>query len=170
MINNSTLTTDAGAATTRNERRRRARVIVHGTILIVPKKDSCGDRKAPTAQNDKDFKPCHVHGPKSEHSYDECRHNPKNTNKSNKASFYVKKRGHDAHHIDIVVSVKGTSLPVKMTLPFQAMERSTTTSRVATRGPTRIIIFMILQKKGGFSRQSMWVTSPQDRRPLVEQL
>ena len=115
-----------------------------------PKKDSRGDRKKPTAQNDKDFKPCHVHGPKSEHSYDECRHNPKNTNKSNKASFYVKKRGHDAHHIDIVVSVKGTSLPVKTTLPFQAMERSTTTSRVATRGPTRIIIFMILQKKGRF--------------------
>jgi hypothetical protein len=41
-----------------------------------------------------------VHGPKSEHSYDECRHNPKNANKSNKASFYVKKREHDAHHID----------------------------------------------------------------------
>ncbi len=33
-----------------------------------PKKDSHGDHKAPTAQNDKDFKPCHVHGPKSEHS------------------------------------------------------------------------------------------------------
>jgi len=65
-----------------------------------PEKDSRGDRKKPTARNDKDFKPCHVHGPKSEHSYDECRHNPKNANKSNKASFYVKKRGHDAHHID----------------------------------------------------------------------
>ena len=65
-----------------------------------PEKDSCGDGKTPTARNDKDFKPCHVHGPKSEHSYDECRHNPKNANKTNKSSFYVKKRGHDAHYVD----------------------------------------------------------------------
>jgi hypothetical protein len=52
------------------------------------------------ALNDKDLKPCHVHGAKSEHSYDECRRNPKNTNATNKSSYYVKKRGHDAQYND----------------------------------------------------------------------
>ncbi len=65
-----------------------------------PEKDSRGDHKAPTARNDKDLKPCHVHGAKSEHSYDECRLNPKNANTMNKSSYHIKKRGHDAHYND----------------------------------------------------------------------
>ena len=88
VTNNSKLMTDAGAATTRNERCCRARVIVHGTILIVLKKDSCGDRKAPTTRNDKDFKPCHVQGAESEHSNDECKRNKKKR-KRDKQVYYV---------------------------------------------------------------------------------
>ncbi len=34
------------------------------------KKDSCGECKAPTMQNNKDFKPCHVHGAEFKHSYE----------------------------------------------------------------------------------------------------
>jgi hypothetical protein len=58
------------------------------------------ERKAPTVRRDKDFKPCHLHGPKSEHSFDECRRNPKNASATNKSSYYVKKRGNDAHYND----------------------------------------------------------------------
>ncbi len=126
-----------------------------------PKKDSRGDRKAPTAQNDKDFKPCHVHGVKSEHLYDKCRRNPKNANATNRSSYYIKKCGYDAHDILIIaVSVAGTSPQASAILPFQVTGKSKT-SWVTTRGPTRIIILMILQKKRGWSRKTMWVTSPQ---------
>jgi hypothetical protein len=65
-----------------------------------PEKDSRGDRKAPPEQKDKDFKPCHVHGIESKHSYDECSRNPKNAKTTNKSSYYVKKRGNDAHYSD----------------------------------------------------------------------
>ena len=63
-------------------------------------KDSRGDRKAPAAQKDKDFKPCHLHGPDCKHSYDECSRNPKNAKTTNKSSYYVKKRGNDTHYGD----------------------------------------------------------------------
>ncbi len=46
----------------------------------------CGDtrsKKGPPAPGDKDFKPCHVHGEKAKHSYEECRVKPRNqANKS----------------------------------------------------------------------------------------
>jgi hypothetical protein len=42
-----------------------------------PKKDSCGNRKSPPEQKDKDFKPCHLHGKGCKHSYNECSRNPK---------------------------------------------------------------------------------------------
>ena len=65
------------------------------------KSDSRGERKSPPERKrDKDFKPCHVHGAESKHSYDECRNNPKNSTKTNKSSDYVKKRGNDAHYYD----------------------------------------------------------------------
>ena len=66
-----------------------------------PDKNSNGERKSPLEQkSDKDFKPCHLHGAESKHSYDECRNNPKNFAKTNKSNDYVKKRGNDAHYYD----------------------------------------------------------------------
>ena len=64
------------------------------------KKDSCSVRKAPTTQNDNDFKPCHVYGAESKHSYDECSRNPKNASATNKSNYYVKKCKHDTHYKD----------------------------------------------------------------------
>jgi hypothetical protein len=56
------------------------------------------NRKAPPKQEDKAFEgqPCHIHGPKSQHSYDKCYKNPRNQDKY----FPVKKRNHEAHHND----------------------------------------------------------------------
>jgi hypothetical protein len=51
-------------------------------------------------RNDKYFKPCHVHGAESKHSYDECSCNPKNVSATNKSNYYVKKCEHDAHYND----------------------------------------------------------------------
>ena len=66
-----------------------------------PDKNSNGERKSPPERkSDKDFKPCHLHGAESKHSYDECRNNPKNFAKTNKSNDYVKKRGNDAHYYD----------------------------------------------------------------------
>ncbi len=137
MTNDSTQTTDAGAATTRNKRRCQARVIVHGTILIVLKKDSCGDRKAPTMRNDKDFKPCHVQGAESEHSNDECKRNKKKC-KRDKQVYYVKKNlGTMRILMVIAVAAAGISPQASTILPCQATGKSTT-SRVTTRSPTRL--------------------------------
>jgi len=59
-----------------------------------------GERKTTHEQAAKN-KPCHVHGPKSKHSYDECRTNPKNqrsANNNNNNNY--NKRAHDAHYND----------------------------------------------------------------------
>jgi hypothetical protein len=59
-----------------------------------------GERKTTHEQAAKN-KPCHVHGPESKHSYDECRTNPKNqrsVNNNNNNNY--NKRAHDAHYND----------------------------------------------------------------------
>jgi hypothetical protein len=111
-------------------------------------KDSRSDRKAPTARKDKDFKPCHVHGAESQDLFDECRHNPKNANATNKSSYYVKRRGHTMRIIPIIaIAAAGTSpQQVSAIRPFQATGKSMT-SRVTTRSPTRTSILITLQKK-----------------------
>jgi len=45
-------------------------------------------------------KPCHVHGDKAKHTYEECRDNPKNRKSSsgNRDDNSNRKRSHDAHH------------------------------------------------------------------------
>jgi len=46
-------------------------------------------------------KPCHVHGDKARHTYEECRNNPKNRKSSgSNRDDNNKKRSHDAHHYD----------------------------------------------------------------------
>jgi len=47
-------------------------------------------------------KPCHVHGDKAKHSYEECRDNPKNCKPSsgNRDDNNNRKRNHDAHYHD----------------------------------------------------------------------
>ncbi len=56
------------------------------------------NHKAPPKREDKAFEgqPCHIHGPKSQHSFNKCYNNPKNQDKN----FYDKKRNHEAHHND----------------------------------------------------------------------
>jgi hypothetical protein len=45
-------------------------------------------------------KPCHVHGDKAKHTYEECRDNPKNRKSSsgNRDDNNNRKRSHDMHH------------------------------------------------------------------------
>jgi len=46
-------------------------------------------------------KPCHVHGDKAKHTYEECRNNPKNRKSSgSNCNNNNRKRIHDAHHHD----------------------------------------------------------------------
>ena len=54
------------------------------------------NHKSLPKRKDKAFEgqPCHIHGPKSQHSYDKCSKNPKNQDKN----FYDKKRSYKAHH------------------------------------------------------------------------
>jgi len=56
-----------------------------------------GERKTTHEQAAKN-KPCHVHGPESKHSYDECRTNPKNQRSANNNNY--NKRAHNAHYND----------------------------------------------------------------------
>ena len=62
------------------------------------KRDDGRNHKAPPKREDKVFEgtPCHIHGPKSQHSFDKCFKNPKNQDKN----FHDKKRNHEAHHND----------------------------------------------------------------------
>jgi len=56
------------------------------------------ERKAPPEFTGK---PCHVHGDKAKHTYEECRDNPKNRKSSgSNRDDYNRKRSHDAHHHD----------------------------------------------------------------------
>jgi hypothetical protein len=57
------------------------------------------ERKAPPEFTGK---PCHVHGDKAKHTYEECRDNPKNRKSSsgNRNNNKNRKRSHDAHHHD----------------------------------------------------------------------
>jgi len=55
-------------------------------------------RKAPPEFSGK---PCHVHGDKAKHTYEECRDNPKNRKSSSgNRDNNNRKRNHDAHYHD----------------------------------------------------------------------
>ena len=66
-----------------------------------------GERKMTHEQAAKN-KPCHVYGPESKHSYDECRTNPKNQRSANNN---YNKRAHDAHYNDKREHKSGTDSP-----------------------------------------------------------
>ena len=58
------------------------------------------ERKAPPEFSGK---PCHIHGDKAKHTYEECRDNPKNRkprSSGNRDDNNNKKRHHDAHYHD----------------------------------------------------------------------
>ena len=59
-------------------------------------KHDCKDRKSLPEHDDKALKPCHLHGLKSQHSFDKCFKNPKNQDKKS----YSKKRAYEVHHND----------------------------------------------------------------------
>ena len=65
-------------------------------------RDSGHKRKKPERKALPEFsgKPCHVHGDKAKHTYEECRDNPKNRKSSsgNRNDNNNRKRSHDAHH------------------------------------------------------------------------
>ena len=56
------------------------------------------DRKSLLECNDKAFKPCHLHGPKSQHTFKKCFNNPKIQGK--KSYSYEKKHPCEAHNKD----------------------------------------------------------------------
>ena len=59
-----------------------------------PYKRDNKDCKSLPESEDKAFKPCHLHGSKSQHSFEKCFKNPKNQDKKS----YDKKRPYEAHH------------------------------------------------------------------------
>ena len=128
-----------------------------------PEKDSRGDRKAPMMRNDKDFKSCHVHGAESMHSYDECKRNPKTQAQQTSLATSIKNVNTTRITTTIDIAAAGTIPQVNGTRPFQAMGKSTTSQATARDLPQIIMLrpFMKLQKRGGWSRLQMWVTSPQ---------
>jgi len=67
-----------------------------------------GERKTTHKQAAKN-KPCHVHGPESKHSYDECRTNPKNQCSTNNNNY--NKRALNAHFNDEREHKSGTDFP-----------------------------------------------------------
>jgi len=59
------------------------------------------DKSERKAQPEFTGKPCHVHGDKAKHTYEECRDNPKNCKSSgSNRDGNNRKRIHDAHHHD----------------------------------------------------------------------
>jgi hypothetical protein len=60
------------------------------------KRDKKQDDKIPAERDNKTFKPCLVHGPKSKHTSEECHKNPRNA----KCQSYDRKCTHEAHHND----------------------------------------------------------------------
>jgi hypothetical protein len=67
------------------------------------------ERKAPPEFSGK---PCHVHGDKAKHTYEECRNNPKNRKSaSGNCNNNNRKRNHDAHyHNECYLSSQDESL------------------------------------------------------------
>jgi hypothetical protein len=96
-------------------------------------------------RNDKDFKPCHVHGAESKHSYDECRHNPKNLSTTNKSSYYVKKVDTMRTTMTINVSEMGTNPQANARLHCQVTGKLMTSQATAI-DPPRIIISILCIK------------------------
>jgi hypothetical protein len=60
------------------------------------KRNKKQDDKIPAERDNKAFKPCSVHGPKSKHTFEECHNNPRNA----KHQPYDRKHLHEAHHND----------------------------------------------------------------------
>ena len=56
------------------------------------------DHKSLPERDNKAFKPCHLHGPKSQQTFERCFKNLKNQDK--KSYSYDKKRAYEAHHYD----------------------------------------------------------------------
>jgi hypothetical protein len=70
-----------------------------------PSRDSGYNRDRPERKAPPEFtgKPCHVHGDKAKHTYEECRNNPKNCNLSSSSrdnNNNNRKRSYDAHYHD----------------------------------------------------------------------
>jgi hypothetical protein len=60
------------------------------------KRNKKQDDKIPAEHNNKAFKPCSMHGPKSKHTSEDCHKNPRNA----KRQPYDRKHLHEAHHND----------------------------------------------------------------------
>ena len=73
------------------------------------------DRKSLPKSDDKAFKrqPCHIHGPKSQHSFKKCFKNPKNQDKK----FYNKKRTYEVHQNNERHVSEDKESPASMDLP-----------------------------------------------------
>ena len=67
-------------------------------MRIDKRNDKRSDDKKNPPRRKKGFKPCHVHGERSNHSFTECRSNPLNQAKLNPRTNNNSKRAHDAHY------------------------------------------------------------------------
>jgi hypothetical protein len=71
----------------------------HGDCRYNDKRnDKCSDNKKRPPEREKGFKPCHVHGERSNRSFAECRSNPRNQARLNPRANNNRKRAHDAHY------------------------------------------------------------------------
>ena len=96
--NDSTRTTDAGVATTRNECRRRARIIVPGTILIVPVRILAVNASHLRSIRTRTLSPVTCMAKIANIPTTSARAIQKNVKTMNKSSYYAKKRGNDANY------------------------------------------------------------------------
>ena len=88
-----------GHSTNRSWHRERDGHKERGTYKSHKEASTRGDRK--TLPEGSSKKPCHLHGPQAQHSYDECRQNPANrSSERTPTKFAGKKREHEAHYHD----------------------------------------------------------------------
>ncbi len=73
------------------------------------------DRKSLPECDDKAFKPCHLHRPKSQHTFKKCFKNPKNQDK--KSYSYHEKHAHEAHHYNECHASKDKESRTSVDLP-----------------------------------------------------
>ncbi len=133
-----------------------------------PEKDLHGKHKVPSMQTAKDFNPviCMEQNPSI------CTMSAGAIQKmqAQQTRWVSMLKNEDMMHIlmTVIISAVGTNPQANMSLPCQAMGKSTTNQAMAAE-PLWIIIsafFLTLQKRGGWSRLQMWVISPQNTKHL----
>jgi hypothetical protein len=88
------------------------------------KRDKKQDDKIPAERDNKAFKPCSVHGPKSKHTSEECYKNPRNP----MHQPYDKKCSHEVHHNDVRYTSKDNESRSSSDAPAPSEDLASTSS------------------------------------------